>query len=206
MRITPFSGGKYFAFPPFKYHAKNEVFIDPGAYVGDTLEQYVFMHEGIFDKIYCFEPDSRIFRALSARRRRLNEEWVLDEHQINLVAAGVGRTTAVTRARQASFGFSFAVAEEESGNLIDVISLDDYFANQPITFIKSDIESLEFEMLRGAEKILRRDRPKLAICIYHSAFDMFRIQKLIEELGLNYNFAVRHHSNRLSETVLYAWQ
>ena len=186
----PLNHDKYFALPPFAEMWTNDVFIDCGASVGDSIEQFLWAHEGCFDKIFSFEPDPKIFKALAARTRRLNEEWALDEGQINLVNAGVG---AVSSKGALEGGFN-------------VVALDDYFADQPISFIKADIESYELDMLKGAEKIIRRDRPKLAICIYHNASDMFRIQQWIDSLNLEYKFAVRHHSLRLAETVLYAWQ
>ena len=86
-----------------------------------------------------------------------------------------------------------------------VYALDDYFKDKSVTFIKADIESYELDMLIGAEKIIRRDRPKLAIAIYHNASDMYQILLWLHSLGMGYKFAVRHHTPDLYDTILYAY-
>ena len=182
------------------------MFVDCGAYVGDTVEQYIWHHEGIVGKIYAFEPNARNIKALNARFRRLNEEWAFDDGKLNIVDSGVGRKTEMQYFAYKTFGSLVVGSSDASVETVKVFALDDYFGEQRISFLKSDVESFDYEMLRGAERIICRDRPKLAICIYHNAFDMFRTQLWLDGLGLGYKFAVRHHSVNIAETVLYAWQ
>lgn len=73
-----------------------------------------------------------------------------------------------------------------------------------VTFIKMDIEGAELESLKGAQKVIQRDKPKLAICIYHKPEDMVELPLYIKELVPEYKFYIRHHSNFINETVLYA--
>ena len=73
-----------------------------------------------------------------------------------------------------------------------------------VTFIKMDVEGAELESLKGAEKTIRRDKPKLAICIYHKPEDMWTIPLYIKELVPEYKLYIRHHSSGVCETVLYA--
>jgi len=86
-----------------------------------------------------------------------------------------------------------------------VYTLDDYFKEQKVSFIKADIESYELDMLHGAESVIKRDRPLLAICIYHNASDMFTIPLFIKELCGDYKLKIRHHTYSLLDTVLYAY-
>ncbi len=58
--------------------------------------------------------------------------------------------------------------------------------------------------LKGAEKIIKRDRPKLAVCIYHNPEDIFEIPFLIKKLVPEYKLYIRHHSDTYAETVVYA--
>lgn len=60
-------------------------------------------------------------------------------------------------------------------------------------------------MLLGAEKGIKKYKPKLAVCIYHNAVDFYFIPLLIHSFVPEYKFAVRHHSYELDETVLYVW-
>lgn len=74
-----------------------------------------------------------------------------------------------------------------------------------MSFLKADIESYEYQMLLGAEKGIKKFRPLLAVCIYHNAVDFYSVILLIKKMVPEYHFAVRHHSENLDETVLYAW-
>ena len=75
---------------------------------------------------------------------------------------------------------------------------------QNATWIKMDIEGAELNALRGAKGIIRRNHPKLTICIYHSDEDMIRIAEYIHELVPEYKLYVRNHTGRQTEIVLYA--
>ncbi|EOS66974.1 FkbM family methyltransferase [Oscillibacter sp. 1-3] len=76
--------------------------------------------------------------------------------------------------------------------------------NPKVTMIKMDIEGSELEALKGAKKTIQRNKPKLAICIYHKPEDMLEIPLYIKSLVPEYKLYVRHHSNSNVETVLYA--
>ncbi len=54
--------------------------------------------------------------------------------------------------------------------------MDDYITER-VTFIKMDIEGSEANALRGAEKIIRTYKPKLAISVYHKKDDLWTIPK-----------------------------
>lgn len=67
-----------------------------------------------------------------------------------------------------------------------------------------DVEGAELESLKGASGTIQRYKPKLAICIYHKPEDMTEIPLYIKSLVPEYKLYVRHHSNSIAETVLYA--
>ena len=67
-----------------------------------------------------------------------------------------------------------------------------------------DVEGAELESLKGAKKIIQRDKPKLANCIYHKMEDMTEIPLYVKELVSEYRLYVHHHSNSDGETALYA--
>ena len=85
-----------------------------------------------------------------------------------------------------------------------MICLDEYI-KEPYTFLKADIESFEYRMLCGAKRGIRTYQPRMSICIYHSAIDLYSIPLLIKEILPEYHFAVRHHADDLTGTVLYTW-
>ena len=88
---------------------------------------------------------------------------------------------------------------------IPVTSLDiSIESSEKVTFIKMDIEGSEYEALKGCERIIREQRPKLAICLYHKVEDIYELPKLILTFNSEYKFYIRHYSLGMLETVLYA--
>lgn len=201
------SENQYFVLPEFAERAEKEIFVDCGAFVGDSVEKYILTHDGTFEKIFAFEPDNKNFNALHARFERLKNEWAFSEDKIQIVNAGVGIKTTEGFIEN-SGGLGARISEQKNFNVdsVKVYALDDFFTSQKINFLKADIESFEFDMLRGAEKIIRRDLPKIAVCIYHNASDMYQILNWLADLNLGYKFSIRHHNVNTLDTILYAYR
>lgn len=87
------SNRPYFEVPEFAKIKFDEVFVDCGAYVGDTIEQFLTVRLGEVKSVFAFEPADKTFRALKVRTDRLKAEWGLNDDQIKLVQAGVGEET-----------------------------------------------------------------------------------------------------------------
>ncbi len=200
------SRDQYFILPKFRTVSEKEVFVDCGAFVGDSIERYIFTHDGTFGKIFAFEPDIVNYRSLAARVERLNKEWALSADKIQLINAGVGlKTTEGIIQNHNGLGTNISEDKSLTGDSIKIYALDDFFQNQRIDFLKADIESFEMDMFQGAEKIIRRDVPKIAVCIYHNASDIYQILLWLNSFNLGYKFAIRHHSPAFSDTVLYTY-
>lgn len=199
---------QYFGLPEFLCLRNDEIFVDCGAYVGDTVESYLTVKSGMFKKIYAFEPYDMAFHALSARTERLNREWAVSEGRIELIQAGIGdreyQIGVAGNEQKSLLDNNLWGAKVESGG-IHVCSIDKFFDEQPITFLKSDIQGFEWKMLAGAEKVIKRDRPLLAICIYHTPCDMYRIALKVKEICPDYFISIRQHGYDCSDTVLYAY-
>lgn len=81
--------------------------------------------------------------------------------------------------------------------------LDTIIKEEKVAGIKIDIEGSESSMLKGATKIIKRDRPILLLSIYHKWDDLFKLQDYIMSLNLNYKFYIRHYSLSVAKTILY---
>lgn len=198
---------QYFCLPPF-WGWEREFYVDAGAYVGDSAERFIWTHNGLFSKLYAFEPGSRQFTALKTRFQRLIDEWALDPVSITLANCGLGETdSSVSAASVNGQMTSFAIGQNSgaTGTNVDVVSLDRYLNGAPITFLKADVEGMEMALLKGAQATIERCRPKISICVYHYPTDIPDIANYLSELVPNYKFALRHHSPQLMETVLYCW-
>ncbi|MDR1471862.1 MAG: FkbM family methyltransferase [Synergistaceae bacterium] len=181
----------------------NEIVCDCGAYVGDTMEEYVKRGVGIGSstKIYAFEPNPPLCTKMRHRLARLQMEWELPDDQIEIIMGGVGATSGIERFDMMQ---GEAVRTEDGGNAFEVHAIDDFFADRPKpTLIKADIEGMETDMLYGAKQTIRENKPKLAICLYHSPDDFYRVPEIVLELNPNYKLLVRSHSMAFNETILY---
>jgi hypothetical protein len=90
------------------------------------------------------------------------------------------------------------------GNIqVKAVKLDDVITEK-VTYIKMDIEGGELSALEGAQRILKQDRPKLAISLYHKPTDLWEIPIYIKKLVPEYKFYVRHHDVFYGSFVLYA--
>ncbi len=201
---------QYFHIRQLAKHSLGKTFVDCGAFVGDTLEQYIWAQGGVFNKIFAFEPDPENFKALEARRKRLLEEWNLKEESVQIFSASVGKENKKKYFERANSGLGSKVIEldregaKQNSSIVEVVALDDYL-KEPYFFLKADIESYEYNMLLGASNGIRRWKPDLAIAIYHNAVDFFSLIPLIHSMVPAYKFAVRHHRYILADTILYAW-
>lgn len=199
----------YFSYKHFGDSNPNEVFVDCGAYVGDTIERYIWKKEGAFKKIIAFEPDRTNFKAIGCRLERLKNEWGLDKTKFQVYPYGISEATetAFVQRYEDNNGFGTKIVSEYFDNVDEckVVSLDDII-DEKIDFLKADIESFEYNMILGAKKIITKWKPKLAICIYHNAVDFYSIPLLLKNINSNYHFAIRHYTHTLSETVLYTYE
>lgn len=195
---------QYFCLAKFKCFSDKDIYVDAGAYAGDTIEKFILLNSGIFNKIYAFEIGKKQFKALNTRCKRLIKEWAIDKNKINLINAGISNKNGnmfinndnVITAHSLSSGGHYKVK---------IFSIDDYLKNKPITFLKADIEGEELNMLKGAINTIKNYKPKMAISVYHKPDDLLAIPEFIRNLVPEYKFALRHHSSTFNETVLYCW-
>jgi len=63
------------------------------------------------------------------------------------------------------------------------------------------------ELLRGARKIISRDRPVLILVIYHNPEQFFEMKPMLESWNLGYKFVIRKQMGgaHLIETTLIAY-
>ena len=188
--------------------AETEVFLDAGAYNGDTLETYVNERKGVFGKSISFEPTAALFAQLQRRVKSICSTWGIPESKMMTVLGGVGETDGVfplimKDSDSNGAGNSFYDIGERVGKTVPVYSIDSFLNGEPLTFLKADIEGFELNMLKGACQTIARYKPDLAICLYHKASDIYEIPLYLHSLVPEYHMYLRHHLHDYSETVLY---
>ena len=175
---------------------EKEVFIDGGAYDGDTIKRFINVSGHKYKKIIGFEPDLFSYVKLEKLIKRL------DDRKIKIYKYGLAEKNKTIRFT--NDGTLGSRVNKSSRQEIKVISLDKLLSKEEVTFIKLDIEGSEKEALIGAKKTINKNKPKLAICVYHKPEDIWMLPLFMKELNPNYRFYLRHHSDFLYDTVCYA--
>ena len=98
----------------------------------------------------------------------------------------------------------------EPGHRLDPIdssvTIDDFCRHERIArvdLIKMDIEGSEAAALEGAHETIERTRPKLAVCLFRQASDLWTIPNTVRRRYPFYRLFLGHHSLHLEETVIY---
>lgn len=203
----------YFCLPQFS-GTFEEAFVDAGAFVGDTVERFIWENLGTFRHIHAFEPGKRQFAALEHRVARLATEWAFNPAAVSLVNAGLSSTAdrmmcTFEKDFPLRHGLTAAAgdinATQGDGAFSDVFSLDSYLDGRPVTFIKADVEGMEMELLKGARSTILANKPKMAICVYHYPSDLYEVAEFLRDLVPEYKFSLRQHAPIFGDFVLYAW-
>lgn len=161
----------------------DEVFVDCGAYVGDTVIDFIDAYGSEYKRIYAYELTQKTFKDL--------EQNTKDYKNIVLRNVGVSDKEGIISMLEIP-GSEFANRLYRGGAIkTPVVSLDNDI-KEKITFIKMDIEGGELDALRGAQNHIRTNRPKLAVSLYHSLPELLDIPALIHEINPNYKFYFRH--------------
>ena len=172
-----------------------EVFVDGGAYTGDTLLSFIRKTKNEYERCYAFEPEPENLAKLN----------LLAERQLFRDVCVIGKglwSRAETLRFAAAEGLSGSAISRTGNTAIAVDSIDNVAPDA--TFIKLDVEGAELEALKGAAETIKRNRPKLAVCLYHKPGDLFEIPLFIKSLVPEYMFYLRQHQPVSCELVLYA--
>ncbi|MEM7188736.1 MAG: FkbM family methyltransferase [Pseudomonadota bacterium] len=152
--------------------------LDIGANVGNHTLFFACV-AGI-EKVTAFEPQRHVFGILE-KNIELN-----GLPGVTAINSAVGEKTGsadIAIHRNTSFhGTAYREADDGS---VPVISVDE-FATDPVDFIKIDVEGMQMSVLRGAEQVLRRDRPKLWIELRRNHNEFGPANEFLESLGVGY--------------------
>ncbi len=180
-----------------------ESFVDVGAYNGDTLLDFIKKTKDQFDSIFAFELDIKNFKEMETvvdklaapvkNNIKLYNFGLLDEEkEVYYETGGSGM--------QSTF-INVINAASACGK---TVRLNDRLKNKKVTFIKMDIEGSELKALSGAEEIIKKQKPKLAICVYHKPEHLWEVPLYIKKIVPEYKIFIRHHTPLEYETVCYA--
>ena len=161
--------------------SENEVYIDIGAYKGDTVDAFLSYAEGKYKSIVCAEPDTKTFKKLITHCEKLSNFKAYNA-AVSDIDGVVGFSDA--HGRQSSIGGVKQIKAMTLSGLCDGVIP---------TYIKIDSEGCENEILTAGKNILAELKPKLNIAAYHKNEDIFTLPLLIKQANPDYKIHLRHH-------------
>lgn len=170
----------------------DEVFVDCGAFNGDSATKFLARTNEMYKKIYLFEPDTSLMQIA---KEKLNKYKDIVYSNCGVYSKNTTLNFEVTGGPDGSISDSGSVE-------IKVVSLDNII-EEPITFLKMDIEGGEIAAIDGAKSHIKEYKPKMAICVYHNSYDIWKIPSIIKQINPTYKFYLRHYGRNNQETVLY---
>lgn len=159
-------------------HLDNEVWVNCGANVGDSI--FLYFDNGLSAKrIYAYEGDPICYHTLCESLKLLPNSK---------------RDSVVPINEYIAKGTNF-------GNYI----------TEKVTLVNADIQGNELAMLEAMSDLIVKDRPVLAICVYHLKNDLIDIPGFISGIVSDYSYVLRKYAasgtdnpTYTPELVLYA--
>ena len=180
--------------PPQFYYRHGAIFLDKA--VTDRLEGGVFYQCGAFcgasliamnqykpAKMYAFEPSegNTMFLQQNVARAGLKN---LEMYNV-CISDQVGKAVMPDHDREGK------PCKTEA----PVAPLDLFEQKKSVTgrvaWIQADVNGMGLRVVRGAEKMIRRDKPLITVAIYHNPEEFFGIVPLLHEWVPEYKFMVR---------------
>jgi FkbM family methyltransferase len=184
----------YFDLPQLSL-GRGEVFVDGGCYNGGTAK--IFLEVCPDGKVFAFEPCGEFFANCQKNLEGIANASVYPYGLFDK------SETLKFMVNQANLTGSMLC---ESGDVtVETVALDEFLKDEKVTYIKMNIEGAELGALKGAERIIREQKPKLAICVYHKIADIYELPDLILTYNPDYKFYLRHYNMAYeTDTILYA--
>ena len=169
-------------FERFLTLTEKEVYLDLGAYNGDTIIEFLKYANGKYNRIIAVEPNIKNYKKLLSNCEHLSDFFaynkaVSDDVKTVIFSSLSGRQSSIS----------------EKGVEIKTLTIDEISKIENITYIKIDVEGGEINAINGGENTIKRCKPKLNIALYHRFSDLFEIPNLIYKLNPNYQFEIRKH-------------
>jgi len=181
---------------------ENKLVVECGAYDGESALQALTCIKENDCEFWAFEPDSDNYLKLQSR--------IVEDHRIKPFKYGTyDEDGTLYFISSGSSSYMTLEKPEDECFEVPVCSLDNKIKDRVVTSIIMDVEGSELKTLMGAKKSIVRDRPSLAIRVYHKVDDLITIPQFLDSImpeEKKYDFYLRNHffHRGLIETTLYA--
>jgi len=198
--LPPNSHDDYFpagVFPPLDDDA---IFVDCGAYDGDTVRFFLAQQrDGKFGEVHAFEPDARNCEKLRNYAQSLPAGA---RERVHVHCAAVGDREGTLRFNSTG---NMSASLSDSGTVeVAVVRVDEKVdAKGRQVYVKYDVEGGEWEALRGTDGLLS-ERTILAVSIYHQPDDLWQLPIYLNSLRDDYKLYLRTQGEDGMDVICYA--
>jgi FkbM family methyltransferase len=180
--------------PEFIKPNPRAVFVDGGAFDGDTAEAFRKFN-GPAQAIHAFELDPEIAARAKLRLAIYSEAVVHPQGLSDGPARIPFVSSGITDGR--------IDASALSDRYADVVSVDET-VHEDVTYLKLDVEGAESLAISGAKVQIRTNSPVIGLAAYHKPGDPWLLTTQLMALNKTYQYFMRHYTDLGFETVIYA--
>jgi FkbM family methyltransferase len=216
--IYKLQGYEKFELNVFKYHCglkflpkidyRGKIAIDVGAFWGDSA---LILSKYNVDKIICFEPNKVNYDLLKQTMQNNNiSNWI-----INNMGAYYKDSKEImyyiSNNQNHGASIKFKPRKHCKSQDVDLVSLDNYIAKNNIKsnlgILKIDAEGAGLEVVYGAKKLIKDNKPTISCAIYHNPLELFKIPILLLKINPEYKIKIVNLNNNflLKELTLLAY-
>jgi FkbM family methyltransferase len=174
--------------------------VDVGAFDGDSLRNFL-LWRGTFRSYSALEPDPISYHLLREYIASLPQAIARRIRPVQVAAAAAPGTLMVSPTGKPGSATGGCGSQAQP---VPSVRISDYFADQQISYLKFDIEGAEREALTGAWDLIERDRPTLAVAVYHKPLDIVEIPLEIIRRTPGYRYYIRSHDDDGIDLTFYA--
>lgn len=172
---------------------EKEVFVDLGAYIGDTALDFINMYNQTYKKMYLYEITEETFNRLKNNLSKYPN--------IEYRNKAASDTSSKMYLHKSSVDASANSVTKEGTIEVETTTIDEDI-KEKVTIIKMDIEGSEQRALLGCKNHIQKDHPKLLLSVYHNNEDIWKIPRMIDEICPGYQFYLRNHGGNIFPTEI----
>jgi FkbM family methyltransferase len=176
---------------------------DIGAFDGDSLRAYLYWRGDQFGMFDAYEPDPISFDALKTYVQKLPLDVA---SRVRPRQMAMGEKSGLLSLYASGMPGSRLTNDAGSSAMVEVPigTVDEVYGQDRLDFLKLDIEGGELAALTGAQVVIARDRPVIAVAIYHKPHDIFSLPEWLADRTGGYNYFLRSHDADGIDLVFYA--
>ena len=181
-----------------KKYIEGKVFIDGGACCGDSSLALLQYNPS---KIFAFDISPRMAKKFCQVMRKNK----ISKDTVQLITKGLGEENCVLMFDDKTLGSTTLYQDgSQKTKIVPLDSCSEIKGN--IGLIKFDLEGFGLSAFKGMMNTIRKDRPVLALAVYHNGAELFGIKELLDSMDLNYKVEYKSCSfDRYGELTMFAY-